>query len=262
VRSRGARPLGRPLVVALVAAVALVATGRARAAARIELTSAGGPELELTAANVGDATADDVVPEVLYRHRELRGDAAPIAPGARHAWRFALQAPPPGTTFPAIVRVRWQGGSAVLVAGVPGTDAPEETVRAHLDAPRVAGVGHAALVVENPGARPVAGRAAFVLPDGLTTDPATVPAEAPAGGRVTLPLVIEGRAPPGAYPGFAVLEYDADGAHHTVIARTVLDVVADDPARRRRPLLIGGAALAAALAVLSLALRAGRRRAG
>jgi hypothetical protein len=143
------------------------------------------------------------------------------------------------------------------VATVTAPGAAPEPVHLELDAPPIAGVSHAALVAENPGAGAVAARAAFVLPAGLDADPASMPAEIPARGRVRLPVVLQNAAAvaPGEYPAFAILEYGTAGVPHAAITRTTVQVVGEDARRRWRPLVIGTSALAVAVAVVALALR-------
>ena len=115
----------------------------------------------------------------------------------------------------------------------------------------------AALLIENPDARPVAGRVVVVLPSGLVTDPETLPARVAANGRTTVPLVLENRAalPPGRYPAFALFEYTLSGEHHAAVARADVAVVAEAGGRRARPLLVGVSALAVTLALLAIAWR-------
>ncbi len=235
----------------------------ALAAVHIEVTAEGGPELRVVVANVGDESAQDVAPEVLYRHRSERQPAVEVAPGERREWYIALDAPPAGA-LPAVVRVHYRDNGrtatvpTVVALTAPGT--PPEAVRGRLDAPAVAGVSHGTLVLENPGSRAVAGRVSYVLPGGLSVDPESMPAEIPSAGRATLPVVLqnEGGLAPGRYPAFAVLAYGDATAPHTVVVRGSVDVGRDDP-RRRRPLAIGAAALGVALITLAIAFRRVRR---
>src|SRR5207245_10960866 len=103
-------------------------------------------------------------------------------------------------------------------------------------------VGSAALLIENPEARPVAGRVVVVLASGLVTDPETLPARVAANGQTTVPLVLENRAalPPGRYPAYAIFEYTVSGEHHAAVARADVALVAATGGRRARPLLGGG----------------------
>lgn len=264
------RPAARRLAHGLAALVASVAVLAVRApcgaAARLELAAETGTDLRLWATNAGDETADEVVPELLYQHRSERGGAARLAPGARHEWHFAVAAPGPGT-FPAIVRVRWRDRSGrrslPLVALVSTPDVPASPVQARLDPTSpVRRMGGARLVLENPGSRPVAGRVAFVLPRGLGTDPESMPARLPAGGRTEILVVLEnaGAVPPGGYPAYAVFEYPEDGRHAAVLARASIEVAPEATSSRTRPLVVGLAALAVTFLLLAVAWRAAARR--
>jgi len=225
------------------------------------------PTVHLVVSNTGTETARDVVPELLYQHRTYDGERAQLEPTIRRAWRFAL-APPDGVgTFPATLRVRWSdpdagAGSLVLVVLVATPGALESPLAATWIVEPITRLGHAHLQLENPGAVPVAGRVVFVLPDHLTTEPESEPAAVPAGGRTTVPLVIENRgAPPGrSYSISAVFTYTESGTHHAVLAETTAPVVGGSGADRIPPLAIGAGALAVALGLLAVAWRAARRR--
>ena len=122
--------------------------------------------------------------------------------------------------------------------------------------------GHAHLQLENPGVLPVAGRVVFVLPAHLSTEPESEPTAVPAGGRATVPLVIEnhGATPGRSYPISAVFTYTENGIHHAVLAETTAAVVGGSEGERIPPLAVGGGALALALGLLAFAWRAARRR--
>src|SRR5206468_5520253 len=83
--------------------------------------------------------------------------------------------------------------SVPVVAQVPAPDGSPSPVRLRLAADPVARVGSATLLIENPDARPIAGRVVVVLAGGLATDPESLPARVAASGRTTVPLVLENR---------------------------------------------------------------------
>ena len=246
-------------------------TGRAaRATVVLEASTAAAsgepPAVQLVVTNSGTETARDVVPEVLYQHRTYSGERAQLEPTVRRAWRFSL-APPDGVgTFPATLRIRWsdsEGGDALaLVALVATPDAAASHLAATWTTEPIGRLGHAHLQLENPGVLPVAGRVVFVLPAHLSTEPESEPAAVPAGGRATVPLVIEnhGAAPGRSYPVSAVFTYTENGIHHAVLAETTASVVGGSEGERVPPLAIGGGALALALGLMVLAWRAARRR--
>src|SRR5438132_1268913 len=150
-----------------------------------------------------------------------------------------------------------RGGPPAVVAAVTAPHGSPSPVRVRLEANPVSPVGSAALLIENPDARPVAGRVVVVLAGGLVTDPETLPARVAANGQTTVPLVLENRAalPPGRYPAYALFEYTVSGEHHAAVARADVAVVADAGGRRARPLLVGVSALAVTLALLAVAWR-------
>jgi hypothetical protein len=244
-------------VTALVSAAA-PALGRPH----IDVTGEVGPGLRVMARNTGDEPADDVVPTLLYQHRTWSGDSVRIAPGGTHDWQFALSSPDAGT-FPAIVRVRYRDalGRAAGVPLVLAIGVGEEPIRATLETSPVAGSGHAELRLENPRQQAVAGRVVLVLPDGLTTEPESVPAQVPGGTTHALvPIVIQtsGAPPPGRYPVFATFEYSQDGVQHTTIAAGTVEIVGSAVAGRNLRLLVGLGALAVTFTVLAIAWRASR----
>jgi hypothetical protein len=234
----------------------------AAAAVRLELAAEDGGELRLEALNAGDETADEVVPEARYQHRSEVGETARLVPGARHEWRFALPISPGAGSLPVTIRVRYREGAAhrtvplVTVVGAPGP------IRATLEVPPVRHHASARLVLENPEARPVAGRVVFVLPEGLATEPESQPARIAPGDRVVLPLVLqnEGGLPPGRYPVFAIFEWTDGPTHEATLARANVEVVAAGPLDRARPLLVGLGALGVTVGLLALAWRASRKK--
>jgi hypothetical protein len=225
------------------------------------------PTVHLVVSNTGTETARDVVPQLLYQHRTYDGERAQLEPTIRRAWRFSL-APPDGVgTFPATLRLRWSdpdagASSLALVVLVTTPGAVESRLAATWVVEPITRLGHARLQLENPGAVPVAGRVVFVLPEHLTTEPESEPAAVPAGGRTTVPLVIENQgAPPGrSYSISAVFTYTENGTHHAVLAETTAPVVVGSGEDRIPPLAIGAGALAVALGLLAVAWRAAGRR--
>src|SRR5262249_9290385 len=157
----------------------------------VDVAAEGEAALRVTVVNAGAEAAHGVRPELHYRHRSARELPVDLGPGDRREWRFALDPPPAGGTLPAVVQVQYEiSGRTRLVPGVAtvsGTGAPPEVVRARLDSPPVAGVAHAVLIAENPGTRPVAARAAFVLPGGLIADPQSMPAAIEPAGPAAAP---------------------------------------------------------------------------
>jgi hypothetical protein len=217
----------------------------------------GAPLLDLVA-NGNDETAE-VTPTVVYQHRTWTGDAATIPPGSRHAWSFPLPAPDDPGTFPVSIRADYRtGGHAavtplVLVLATPG--AAGSPVRTTLTTTPITTFGRGELVLENTDDRPLAGRVSYLLPSGLRTDPESTPARVAAGERAVLPLLIEnlgGRTTSGESL-FAVFEYSADGSYHTVVATAALTVASRGGFSVA--LMVGLAALAAAVCVLAVAWR-------
>jgi hypothetical protein len=256
-----------------VAAVVLplLLAARAWPAANINLEAdtaiaTAGIQLTLAATNAGTAVARDLVPEVTWLGRSRQGEKlAALPPGGRRPWDFSLPPPPASGTFPLVLRLRYTDGdgraASALLVRTAGTAAPGP-VRAVLTAAPIATVGTVRLRLENPGARPVAGRVVTFLPSELATDPESQPAQVPGGGSVELALMLQNvRAAAGAsYPVYAVFEYDWGGAHHTVLAGATLPIVAAPNGRARR-LAVGTTALLAALAIAVLLGRRAARRA-
>src|SRR5262249_28131189 len=150
----------------------------------------------------------------------------------------------------ATVRVRFRdphgrAGAVPLVLQVAAPGAAQSAIRARLETKPVAGTGHGELVLENPGAAPVAGRVVFVLPGGVTTEPESMPAQIGAGSRTSVPLVVQatGDVPAARYPAFAIFEYSDGGTQYTVVESTTMEVVAGKTAGRGLRLLVGLAAL-------------------
>jgi hypothetical protein len=252
------------LIALLCAVVAPLAPAPAACAGSVQVTGqvqfeGDAPVLALAVQAAQEEPADDVTPTVVYEHREWRGEPAAIAAGGRHTWSFTLPAPDAPGTFPVSIRVDHRAGGhaamtpLVLVLATPG--AAESPVRAALGTTPVASFGRGELALENRDDRPVAGRVSFLLPSGLRTDPASAPQRLAAGERAVVPLLIENRGAGASAADslFAVFEYDADGAHHTVVTTAPLEVTA--PGQLSIPIVIGLAALALAVAVLALAWR-------
>lgn len=218
----------------------------------------------MVATNVGDAPASGVVPAPVSAQHPGVADAVALAPGEHHEWLLPVPPAPGPGTFPVVVRVRWtdaRGAHAVPVVTLASTPG-ESPSRVHvvLDAGQVGRTGHVRLHVASPYSEPLAGRVFLVLPDGLSTEPESVPAQVPAEGTVIAPFVVENHGvSPGDYPAYAVFEHSAGGIRHAAVARTTITVGDDRGVGWDRRMLVGTAALAAALLVVALAWRASRR---
>jgi len=263
-------PSRRTAIVAWIALLAC-APGLARAGTRLDVTTEARfddpPTLRLTVVDVGDADADDVVPEIHFLHRTVVGDAAHLTPGTQHEWRLALFAPPRPGTFAPTGRVRYVDAlgerASVPVAALFATPgAPATAVGARLEVGAIGLASSGRVVLDNGGTDAIAGRVAFLLPDGLGTEPESLPAQVPGGRQTVVQFTVERRGgpPPGEYPVYALFEYTADAVQHAALARTIVRVAEGDDGRRARPLLVGGAALAIALALLAVAWRRSARR--
>ncbi len=211
--------------------------------------------------NAGTNAVSDVVPEVVYQGLEVRGDhTAALPPGAQAAWTFALPAPREPGTIPAAIHLHYADASgphtlpAVAAVSTPGL-LPAPEVRATLTTTPATGFAHARLVLDNPTATPIHGRVVLLLPAGLETEPTSQAAEVPARGRRTIALVLQtagATSPPRPSPILALFEYGLEGRRHLVVASAAVSI-AGGPAVPA--LVVGIAALAAALAVLALAWR-------
>ena len=152
----------RPVALVVAAAALLGATSAGVAGVRLECTAesraGAAPTLEVVAVNTGDEPARDVRPEVIYAHQTYAGETAALDPGARHAWEIALAPPPAPGTFAATVHIHYVDalgrGSVPVVAAVTASDGSPSPVRVRLEATPVSPVGSAALLIENPDARP------------------------------------------------------------------------------------------------------------
>jgi hypothetical protein len=255
--------LGRALLACVVAAAcsARPATAGVRLTGDVRFHD-GAPVLELVAHGV-DESAEDVTPTVVYQHRTWTGEPATVTPGDRHAWSFPLPVPDDPGTFPVSIRAPYRAGGRaamtplVLVLATPG--ATENPLRATLVTTPITSFGRGELVLENHDDRALAGRVSYFLPSGLRTDPESTPARLATGERAVLPLLIErlGGMTPSGESLFAVFEYSADGAHHTVVATAPLSVTARGGLSV--PVAVGLGALAAAVGVLMLAWRRAAR---
>jgi hypothetical protein len=258
--------VGRTLALVAWAAFVLP-TQDARAAAQLEVRAETAPDLHLVARNAGDEPAHDVRAEVLYQHRTETAPPVDVAPGEEHEWRFPIAAPPGPGIFTVTIRLRYRDERGVarsvpLVAPVATPGATSAAVRATLETGPIAGIGHATLKLDDRDGQPVAGRAVFTLPGGLTTEPESVPAQVEPGPGTAVPLLIRNDGlPPGRYPFYAAFEYTLGGEHFAVIARAAVEVANATGQRGTRPLLVGLGALGAAIAVLVFAGRLAARRA-
>jgi len=224
--------------------------------------------LRLDVRNGGERPLSAVTPEVVYDGRSERGETlSDLAAGARHSWTFDLPRPAEPGTIPAVIHVRYTGGDGrqaalpvVATVSTPGL-LPVPEVRATLTSSPVTRFARAVLLLENPLPAPVHGRVVVVLPDGLTIEPESQPAEVAAEGRSEVPLVVQNRGePPGVpVPVFALFEYEQSGRRHLAVASASADVVGGSSPLP--PLAVGGGALGVALALLAVAWRRAARRA-
>jgi hypothetical protein len=256
--------------VALVLVIACAATARAGAALEVGASVTVGERvaLQVDARNVGDGSVSAVAPAVDYAGRSEHGESvAELAPGAQHTWTFDLPRPTEPGSIPAVIHVRYAGDDGhrasvpvVAIVSTPGL-LPVPEVRATLTTSPVTRFARAVLLLENPLSAPVHGRVVVVLPDGLTIEPESQPAEVARDGRSEVPLVLqnEGQAAGTVVPVFALFEYDLDGRRHLIVASTRAEVAGGRPPLS--PLVVGGSALGLALALLALASRVASRRA-
>jgi hypothetical protein len=255
--------------VALVLVLACAATARAGAAldAGASVTVGDRVALQVDARNVGDGSLSAVAPEVDYAGRSQHGEAvAELAPGAQHTWTFDLPLPAEPGSIPAVIHVRYTGDdghrAAVPVVATVSTPGllPVPEVRATLTTSPVTRFARAVLLLENPLPAPVHGRVVVVLPGGLTIEPESQPAEVAREGRSEVPLVLqnEDEVAGTVVPVFALFEYDLDGRRHLIVASARAEITGGRPPLP--PLVVGGSALALALALLALAWRKVSRR--
>ena len=255
--------------MALVLVMAWAATARAAPAleAGASVTVGERVALQVDVLNDGGASVSDVAPEVVYAGRSERGQTvAELAPGTRHTWAFDLPRPAEPGSVPAVIHVRYTGDDGhratvpvVAAVSTPGL-LPVPEVRATLTTSPVTRFARAVLLLENPLPTPIHGRVVVVLPDGLTIEPESQPAEVAREGRSEVPLVLQNRdeATGSVVPVFALFEYDLDGRRHLIVASARAEVAGGRPPLP--PLAVGGGALALALALLALAWRRASRR--
>lgn len=230
--------------------------------------TADGTTLRLGVQNTGDTPARDVRPSI--HHQGVTHEGAPLASlaaGNTHDWTIALARPAEPGAFPAIVELRWVDATGatrttphVVAVGTPGLPPPDVTLA--FETTPIGRYGRATLTLQNHGPVPIHGRVVVALPSELVTEPVSQAADVAAGQRLVLPIVLQrqGDARPGTPPAFAFFDYGLEGRRHVVVSRTTVDVRA--PTGSVSPLVVGGAALALALAVLAVAWRiAARRRA-
>jgi hypothetical protein len=228
-----------------------------------------GPEatIHVRATNGTPEPAHAATPTVVFRHRTTAGDSVELAPGATHEWSITLPETPSAGSFPATIRVRHttpagESASAVAITLVTAPGAPPDGVRATFTVDPVTRFGAGRVVLETTGPEPVAGRVFFALPGGLSTDPESQPATVARGAPTFVDLVVEnhGAPPSHTYSAYAVLQYDAGGVPQSTVARAEVTVLAGGARHGAVPLVVGGAALVVAIAVLVAALRRSAKR--
>jgi hypothetical protein len=254
----------RPWWLALAAlAVGFPRHAAAEVAITVDATAAATTVVTVRATNSGPGAVRDIVPEVRLRSTSRRGDAVPaLGDGDTHVWSVTLPAPDTGGTYGVVARVayvdaRGTAASAVGVGLVATSGAPDDPVTATLAVQPIDTHGAAALTLVNPTPALVAGRVHPVLPSELGTDPETFPAQVLPGGCATATFVLEndGAEPGRTLPLWALFEYERDGLHRTVVAGAALPIVPRRAAGTATPILVCGASLAVAGALLALAWR-------
>src|SRR5262249_19848043 len=149
------------------AALALASSARATITIQLSAETRLDQNVALTvvANNAGDEAARDVAPEVLYQGQRQQADAlAALERGTKHDWACSLPPPSGPGTFPIVIRMHYADGngyplSALLVHLVRTPGAPGGPVRSKLGAGVMTRSATAKLLLENPGPRPVGGRA-------------------------------------------------------------------------------------------------------
>ncbi len=254
----------------VVLATVLLLTANARATLLVlegdTTLDADGATLHLTARNTGSDPARAVQPHVYHQSRTHDGDVVDaIAPGATHTWTIALPRPTePGTT-PVIVDVAYTDAGDVVrstpfvtTVDTPGLPPPDVTLT--LETTPIGRYGRATLRLENHGPAPIHGRVVVALPGDVVTEPVSQAADAAAGKRMEIPIVLQRQGPAreATLPAYAFFDYGLDGRRHVVLAATTLTI--GTPGGPVSPLVVGVTALGLAFAALAVALRAAARR--
>jgi hypothetical protein len=256
------------VVVLLLLAADLVRADSPLAVDASTTLAADRTTLQLVVRNTGTDAVRDVRPAV--HHQGVTHDGTPLEslpPGDDHAWTIVLDPPAEPGAIPAIVDVAYLAPDGTrqtvpYVAAVETPGLPPADVTLAFESTPVGRYGSATLTLQNRGAVPIHGRVVLALPSALTTEPVSQAADVAAGQRLVVPVVVQraGGARPGLESVFAFFDYGLEGRRHVVVSRSIVTI--SDASGSVSPLVVGGMALALALAALAVAWRiAARRRA-
>jgi len=253
-------------VVLVVTSRAVAGTAAPLAVSADATVTAAGVHVVVGVENTGGEPLRGVSAEMRYRLAERRGEPTALAAGARQQWTVDFPAPDGPRGDALIVLVRWEDHAGARhslpyarAVETPGLLPTEAQV---LLEPEPA-VGHERTVVRitNATSEPLRARLVALIPEEFFTTPEAQPIEVPPRETIAVPIDVQSHGPGGTtYPLHAILQFEQGGIPRTIVAATSLGIGATPSRATLRPLVVGGAVLLTAVAVVLAANRAAARR--
>lgn len=227
--------------------------------------------VKVSMSNSGDEAALSVTPVLRFRDAEVRGKGKQtLEPKGAFEEELVIPAKDlPEGRWPYRLAVDYTDGNQypfqALQAQVVtlGNPAPAKIAVPSVESEQIAGTGDLTVTLKNLTDAEQKATVTVLVPEGLEAETKSVAATLPAWGEDQVEVGITNRAALAGsrYPVFVAVEYDDAGAHQTIVARGMMEIVGSDSFldRNARYLWIAAGALVALWLVLVVVRSMGRR---
>lgn len=194
--------------------------------------------VKVTMSNTGDEAAQSVTPVLKFRDGEIRGKGqATLDP--KQAFEEELVVPAKDLTpgrWPYRLAVDYTDANQypfqALQAQIVtlGNPPPAKVAVPSVTAEPIAGTGDLTVTLKNLTDAEQKATVTVLVPDGLEAESKSLSATLPAWGEEQVEVGITNRSTLAGsrYPVFVAVEYDDAGAHQTVVARGMVEIVGSD----------------------------------
>jgi hypothetical protein len=252
--------MARPAFVAL-----LLLARVAHATLSLEVTAdseiRGETSVRVTAANVGDEPAQDLVAEASFLGTTVHGDPLDALPlRFSHVWNFTLPRPPGPGSFPLVVRLRYSDAfghvtSAPVVHVVRTPGMALSPLEVTIEMGPLAATAEGRVRIVNPEPVALDGTLGVVGGADLAIAPSAQAVTVPGRGTLDVPLHVEnhGALAGSTVPLYAYLTVPRGDHQDSAVGTAGVAIVDAAPTRLASPIVIVPALAVAVVVLLALA---------